>query len=183
MTGGDHHVDHTPLGWPDGAEPLLLRVVKLAPDGSFVTAYPGEIVPNATPAPWLCVRAVWDNKLIVLDDLAFHPGDMLLEFFSPTVWFNVFAVHAPDGPLRGWYANVTHPTRFDPTTEPPTLSWHDLFVDVVALPGGVPVVRDEDELAAAKLAASEPSLHAAILRGRDAILTRLATGAFPFRQP
>ena len=108
--------------WPDGTEPLPLRVVKVAPDGAFVTDYRGEVVPGAAPAPWLCVVAVWDNRLVVLDGLEFHPGDRLLEFFSPTEWFNVFAVHAPDGVLRGWYANVTHPTRFDPATDPPTLT-------------------------------------------------------------
>jgi uncharacterized protein len=155
-------------------------VVKLAPDGSFVTDYPGEVVVGAAPAPWLCVRAVWDNRLVVLDGLAFHPGDVLLEYFSPSAWFNAFAVHAPDGARRGWYANVTHPARFDPAANPPTLTWHDLFVDVVAVPGAPPVVRDEDELAASGLAAIDPHLHAAIGCGRDAILAGLAAGAFPF---
>lgn len=169
--------------WPDGRSPLLLRVVKLAPDGSFVTDYPGVVVPGAAPAPWLCVRAVWDNRLVVLDGLEFHPGDELLEFFSPAAWFNAFAVHAPDGRFRGWYANVTHPTIFDPAIAPPTLTWHDLFVDVVAVPGAPPVVRDEDELAESGLIDRDPVLHAAIETARDEVLARIAAGDFPFRQP
>lgn len=171
-----------PPGWPDGTTPLGLRVVKLAPDGGFVTDYPGEIVPGAAPAPWLCVRAVWDNRLMVLDGLEFRPGDVLLEYFSPTEWFNVFAVHAPDGGIRGWYANVTYPTGYDLGTTPPTLAWRDLFLDVVALPDGRRTLRDEDELADAGLDARDPALLAAILRGRDAIFAHLDRGVFPFQR-
>ena len=157
-----------------------MAVVKLAPDGSVVTEYPGEIVPGAAPSPWIAVRAVWRNRLVVLDGLEFHPGDTLMEFFSPVAWFNAFAVHAPNGAFRGWYANVTYPTRFDPKPSPPCLIWHDLFVDVVAVPGGSPSVRDEDELAASGLATTSPALHGRILAARDEILDGVKSRVFPF---
>lgn len=177
-----HEPGAIPADWPDGDRPASLRVVKLAPDGAFVTDYAGEIEPGAAPAPWLCVRAIWTHGVVALDGLEFHPGDELLEYFSPTEWFNAFAVYAPGGALRGWYANVTYPTTCDPATDPPTLAWRDLYLDVVVLPDGSRTLRDEDELADAALATGDPALLAAILRGRDAIFARLDRGEFPFRQ-
>lgn len=168
--------------WPDGAGALALTVVKLAPDGGRVTGYAGSVVAAGAPPPWICVRAVWDNQPVELDGLRFLPGDTMLEFFSPTEWFNVFAVYAPGGHLRGWYGNVAYPTTFDPTTDPPTLTWHDRFLDVVLLPGGAPVLRDEDELASAGLNATDPALLASILRARDALLERARANAFPFHR-
>lgn len=169
-----------PGPWPEPGARFSVAVVKLAPDGSVVTEYPAEIVPGAAPPPWIAARAVWGNRLVVLDGLEFHPGDTLVEFFSPDHWFNAFAVHAPDGAFRGWYANVTYPTRFDGSVSPPRLIWHDLFVDVVAVPGGSPSVRDEDELAASRLAATSPALHARILAARDDILDRVESRDVPF---
>lgn len=168
--------------WPAPDAALALRVVKLHPDGHVVTEYPGTLVPDAAPAPWVCVRAVWDNRVVALDGLEFHPGDILLEYFSPVHWFNVFAVHAPgpDGFLRGWYANVTYPTGYDPATAPPTLTWHDLYLDVVAVPDGRITVRDEDELEESGLATADPALHRRIVEAREAILRAIGEGAFPF---
>lgn len=168
-----------PPDWPSDRQVGPLQVVKLAPDGSFVTQYQGELLPGAAPRPWLAVRAVWTHPVVVLDGLAFNPGDLLIEYFSPVAWFNVFAVHDPDGGHRGWYANVTYPTRFNPDS-PPTLTWHDLYLDVVARPGVPPVVRDEDELAASGLKLTEPTLYRRIVAARDEILTFIAEGRFPF---
>ena len=157
-----------------------LTLVKLAPDGSEVTRYPGVVVETGAPAPWLAVRSIWVNRRIVLDGLALETGDTLVEYFSSAHPFNAFAVLAPNGTLRGWYANVTHPATLDPGTAPPTLVWHDLFVDLVLLRDGTVVVRDEDELAEAALIDREPALHAAILAARDDLLARAAARAIPF---
>ena len=157
-------------------------MVKLAPDGSEVTRYHGVVIDAAAPAPWVAVEARWVRRVVDLNGLLFVPGDTLHEFFSPVDPFNVFAVFAPDGILRGWYGNVTHPTTLDPATAPPTLIWHDLYLDVVALPNGSTFVRDEDELAEAALASRDPALHAAVLSARDELLRRFAARAFPFHQ-
>ncbi|CAA9548628.1 MAG: hypothetical protein AVDCRST_MAG73-2663 [uncultured Thermomicrobiales bacterium] len=157
-----------------------MTVVKLAPGGAEVTRYPGVVVEAGAPAPWLAVEARWVNRLVELDGLRFETGDTLHEFFSPHDWFNAFAVFSPDGRLRGWYANVTHPATLDQATDPPTLYWHDLFLDVVALPGGALTVRDEDELAEANLAATDLTLHARIVATCDEILRRVSVRAFPF---
>lgn len=159
-----------------------LTVVKLAPDGSEVTRYPGVVSEAGAVAPWVAVAATWVTKVVNLDGLTFVPGDTMYEFFSPVDPFNVFAVFSPEGVLRGWYANVTHPASLDTATDPPTLRWHDLYVDVVALPDGRVTVRDEDELAESRLATTDPLLHARILAARDELLRLVALRAFPFHQ-
>src|SRR5262249_15640704 len=142
---------------------------------------PGVVIDAGAPPPWLALRATWVSREHNLDGLRFVPGDTLHEFFSLHS-FNAFSVFAPDGTLRGWYANVTHPSRLDTTTEPFTLFWHDLYLDVVALPDGMVVVRDEDELDASGLLTTDPALHATILAARDEVLRRWHAGAFPFHE-
>ena len=178
----DERDDPEPPSWPPVGPGVALTVVKLSPDGLEAARYRGVVMAAKAPAPWLAVSARWLNPRVDLDGLAFVTGDTLREYFSPADRFNAFAVFAPDGRLRGWYANVTHPTRLDLTTDPPTLTWHDLYLDVVALPDGTVTVRDEDELEAAAVAAHEPALHATILAARDEILRRVARRAFPFHE-
>src|SRR5215208_2478634 len=115
--------------WPALSLHTTLRIVKLSPEGEEVATYPGVVVEAGAPPPWVALRATWVSRQHDLDGLLFVPGDTLHEFFSPVHPFNSFTVFAPDGTLRGWYANVTHPTRIDLTTEPFTLFWHDLYLD------------------------------------------------------
>lgn len=168
--------------WPDLAPGTPLQIVKLAPDGVEVARYPGEVIEAGAPVPWVAVRATWVSRRHDLNGLLFVAGDRLHEFFSPRHPYNVFSVWGPDGRLRGWYANVTYPARLETATDPSTLSWHDLYLDVVALPDGTTVVRDEDELAEAGIAGTDPDLHALILAARDELLDRRRTGTVPFHE-
>jgi hypothetical protein len=169
-------------GWPTLPAGTELRIVKLAPEGHEVTSYPGHVIDIEAPAPWIAARAEWVIRQIELDGLRFVPGDRLHELFSPDDYFNIFSIWSPEGELRGWYANVTHPTTIDTSTQPATLYWHDLYIDVIALPDGSVVVRDEDELAASGLAERDPALHAAILQARDELLRRFDERSFPFHE-
>ena len=159
-----------------------LEIVKLAPDRSVAARYPGTVIEYDAGTFWLVVRATWVMHEVETDGLRFVPGDELHEFFSPRQRFNVFSVFAPDGALRGWYANVTHPARLDLATEPPTLFWHDLYVDVIVLPDGGASVRDEDELANSNLESTDPALHAVIRETRDMLIAVAAARAFPFHE-
>ena len=59
--------------------------------------------------------------------------------------YNVYHwLRAGDGAPIGVYANLAADTRFDRDT----LTWLDLVVDVLVLPGGAPAILDEDELPA-----------------------------------
>jgi hypothetical protein len=171
-----------PVGpaWPPLPAGTELVVVKLAPDGSEVTRYQGVVRATTDDATWVAVEARWTNRRVDLDGLSFIPGDLLLEYFSPLHPFNAFAVYAPDGTLRGWYANVTYPATMDPTTGPPTLFWHDLYLDVIALPDGTILVRDEDELEDAGIAQADPAVHRAIVAAKDEIVRRIRPREIPF---
>ncbi len=185
----DNGEDPTIGPWPAPSEDELwpplplgapLEIVKIAPDGAVAARYPGTVMAADAPPPWLAVRATWVSRIVELDGLRFVPGDTLHEYFSPRHPFNAFAVFAPDGRLRGWYANVTHPAALDARTDPPRLVWHDLYLDVVGLPDGTEVVRDEDELVASSLMERDPPLAAAILAARDELLRRFARRTVPF---
>ncbi|MGI8476681.1 MAG: DUF402 domain-containing protein [Thermomicrobiales bacterium] len=147
-----------------------------------MTGYPGWIVDAGAPGPWIAARADWVKRVVEMDGLRFVPGDRLHEFFSPLHPFNVFSVFSPEGELHGWYANVTHPTTIDCSTEPPTLRWHDLYLDVIVLPDGAITVRDEDELDESRLIEHEPELHALILATKDHLVELARRLAFPFHE-
>lgn len=166
--------------WPQLAPGADLTVVKQAPDGSEVTRYRGIVLATLAVGTWVVVEARWVNRQVDLDGLSFVPGDRLLECFSPVFPFNAFAVYTPDGTLRGWYANVTYPATMDTTATTPTLIWRDLYLDLVGLPDGTVVVRDEDELAESNLAGTDPDLHVAIIAAKDELLRRWAVNDLPF---
>ncbi len=155
-------------------------MVKLAPGGAEVARYAGTVAARSRPGGWVEIQAVWTYGRIEVEGLKFEPDDVLHEWFSPLADFNAFALYAPNGAFKGWYANVAYPARLHGETVPPTLVWHDLYVDVVVLPNGMTIVCDEDELAASGLAQSDPLLHRRILQARDEILRRSGRRLPPF---
>ena len=168
--------------WPAFQIGNELRIVKISPEGEEVTTYPGWIIDAGAAAPWIALKADWVRKVVEMDGLQFIPGDTLHEFFSPVHWFNLFSVWSPEGTLRGWYANVTRPTRIDSSTIPATLYWPDLYVDLIGLPSGEFAIRDEDELQESDLEVTDPALHAHILSVRDELVRLFENQSFPFHE-
>lgn len=166
--------------WPAIESGTPVRIVKLKPDGREATNYPGVIFDTETPGPWIAAQAEWTHDLVEMNGLRFVPGDQLYEYFSLVDPFNVFTIFSPDGTLRGWYANVTLPARLDPDTDPITLYWQDLYIDLIGLPDGRYCVRDEDELEASHLRESDPALFDMILEARQELIRRFLARAFPF---
>ena len=157
-----------------------MTIVKLAPDGAEAARYAGEVIVGLSWDSWIVVHATWTHCTVELDGLSFCPGDDLLEWFSPRQPFNAFAVLASAGQLKGWYANVTHPARLDPATDPPVLTWPDLYVDLVGLPDGSFTIRDDDELLASGLGDADPELHDRILKARAELIQRFERRLRPF---
>jgi hypothetical protein len=159
-----------------------ITVIKLAPDGSEAARYPGVIAARQ-PDAWLVVRATWSYREVELDGLSFLPGDQLLEWFSPNHYFNAFAIFSSGGDFSGWYANVAMPAfvrlnqRDDST---PELVWHDLYLDLVGLPGGGVSLRDEDELRASPLAHTDPALFETIIEAGEELRSRFVRRGLPF---
>lgn len=168
--------------WPALEPGRGVTVLKLHPDGHEGARYPAVVVASTLPAPWVAVEATWTRGLVEVSGLRFETGDRLVEHFSPAHPFNAFQVLSPGGAPRGWYANVTHPARLDTATAPWTLTWPDLYLDLVALPDGSYAVRDEDELAEANLLASDPVLHGAILAAGTELVARFERREAPFHE-
>lgn len=182
----DHQRDHAdPARWAALRAGQRIVVVKLAPDASEAARYDATVVGWSADHAWLGVRAAWTYRRYELDGLVFAPGDELIEWFSPHRPFNAFGVNAPDGGLRGWYANATYPAYLRPAAEgeSPELVWHDLYLDLVGLPDGSFVIRDEDELDEAHLDASSPALHAEILAAAREMTDCFQQQAMPFQLP
>lgn len=145
--------------------------------------YPAVIVESAMPEPWIEVRATWTTSDIDVAGLPFLKGDELREFFSPRHPFNAFAIYSPDGELRGWYANVTRPTRCERRQNQLLIAWPDLILDLAMLPDGSISALDEDELEDSGLARSHPELRHQIIAARDELRRLLVEGFFPRQSP
>jgi hypothetical protein len=161
-----------------------VMVVKRSPLGAEAARYPAIVVERVQDDEWVALKARWTYKRVEIDGLIFDPGDDLIEWFSPVQPFNAFAVLSPQGVLRGWYANVTYPAFLEPVqgNDPaPTLVWHDLYLDLVGLPDGTFVVRDEDELEESGLGASDSLLHDEIVTAADELVRRFTSNRLPFR--
>jgi predicted RNA-binding protein associated with RNAse of E/G family len=168
-----------PQQWPELATGMLLDIEKVDYSGEIKARYTGRIVDTGQPAPWLAVQCAWVLPTVESDGLLLIPGDVLIEFFSPEHPFNVFRVHAPDGALRGWYANVTYPT----VVQDGTLAWHDLWLDLIVRADGSFVVRDQDELVESGIEQVDPALHAAVVMACNELVRLAEAREFPFTLP
>ncbi|MFT4036874.1 MAG: DUF402 domain-containing protein [Thermomicrobiales bacterium] len=177
------HAD--PARWDALGAGDQVTVIKHTPEGEEAARYEATVVGWSADRVWLGVRATWTFRRYELDGLVFAPGDELIEWFSPHEPYNAFGVIAPGGALRGWYANVTYPAylRRATTEDRLELVWHDLYLDLVGLPDGSYIIRDEDELADAHVAESSPLLHEEILAAATKMTDRFRLGAMPFQLP
>jgi hypothetical protein len=182
----EHRLIHEDLAlWQGLTIGQEINVVKLDPHGTEAARYPGKVVAHGPENGWIAVRALWTYKRMDIDGLVFEPGSELIEWFSPRLPFNAFAVLSPTRDLRGWYANVTYPAYLERTdgSDHCTLFWHDLYLDLVGLENGRFVVRDEDELAESGLEANSPRLHAEVVQAAEDLTRRFTSRQMPFRLP
>ena len=120
-----------------------LTVVKLDHHGREVMRYPGEVLSHTESKIVLETHFTGDD--IDVGDLILQPGDCLHETFYFHRWFNIFEVYDGDsGPLKGWYCNIGHPPELDRDE----ISYRDLALDLLVLPGGRQIVLDQDEFEA-----------------------------------
>jgi protein associated with RNAse G/E len=69
-------------------------------------------------------------------------GDRFVETYYTDRWYNIFEIHAREnGPLRGWYCNISYPARLLGSE----LSYVDLALDLIVFPNGQQIVVDENE--------------------------------------
>jgi hypothetical protein len=154
-----------------GAE---VKIVKLRPDGTEAATYMGTLIES--PPGWVVVRATWTFRRMDLGYMTFEPDDYLIEYFATSQPFNAFVLFSPEDEYKGWYCNITHPTRIKGNT----IYWHDLYVDVIQKTDGSILVLDEDELEESNLRQEDPNLHEMIISSRDLVVEKMRNQVYPF---
>lgn len=156
------------------AEGSPIHVRKLRPDGSQAFAWDGVVL--RCDADGIVLRAHFNVDLVDLGFTTFRRGDEFVEFYYWHRPYNVFQVSAPDGTLKGWYANVGLPAELVPDA-PGELRYVDLALDVWTHPNGEFEVLDEDEYEV--LLSEHQGLAEAAEQGRTALLAVVESGALP----
>src|SRR5438105_6058621 len=118
-----------------------LHVQKLKPGGALDYAWDGTVL--HCDAFSIVLHAEFNVDLVERDFATFRRGDVFHEFYYFDRWYNIFQISAPDGTLKGWYANVGLPAQLNP--EAGSLEYIDLALDVWTQPNGEFVVLDQDE--------------------------------------
>jgi len=154
-----------------------VHVRKLKPNGALDYAWDGTVV--RCDAEGIVLRAEFNVDLVEREFATFRRGDVFVEFYYWNRWYNVFQISAPDGTLKGWYANVGLPAEL--VTETGDLQYVDLALDVWMQPSGEYVVLDQDEFN--ELLDQYAELADAAERGRDALLELAKSGRLPRWDP
>lgn len=151
-----------------------LTAIKLREDGSEAARWPVEVI-EGQPG-WVVVKTAWQGGHLDLGYAVWENGDIFYEYYAVGEPYNAFAVLSPEGMFKGWYCNVSFPCLI----EGDTLSWQDLYLDVVFLPDGQVLVLDEDELADSGLETRQPETYRMILSARDRLTAMIDERAYPF---
>jgi len=150
-----------------------VHVRKLKPGGKLDYAWDGAVL--RCDDSGVVVRAEFNVEIVEREWATFRRGDIFVEFYYFDRWFNVFQISAPDGTLKGWYANVGLPAELDPATG--QMHYVDLALDVWTRPDGEFVVLDQEEFD--ELLAQHADLAEGAERGRDALLDLVKSGRLP----
>jgi hypothetical protein len=150
-----------------------VHVRKLRPDGSEVFAWDGAVL--RCDASGIVLRAEFNVDEVVREYATFRRGDVFVEFYYWERAYNVFQVSAPDGTLKGWYANLGLPAELEPGKA--ELRYVDLALDVWVAPDESFVVLDEDELV--EMIERFPEVAEIAERGRQELIELARTGPLP----
>lgn len=116
-----------------------MRVHKCNHRGERKYSYAGDL--EMRDASKIVIKAPWTFDEMALAFSTFSPGDIFTETFYFDHWHNVFEIVDKDAQLKGWYGNITRPTRLNGDD----LEWDDLALDAWMSADGSLLVLDEDE--------------------------------------
>ncbi len=121
-------------------------VNKLSPQGELKWSYAGEVIERGEDH--LVLEAFFDRDDMPFMGTTLKRGDRFVETYYTDRWYNIFEIYdRDDGALKGWYCNITRPSKFaDGRVE-----YVDLFLDLWVSADGRQTVLDEDEFLAAEL--------------------------------
>ncbi len=125
-------------------------VYKRDHQGREVWHYGGTVIERGPN--FVCIRARFASRDVVdVGALIFRRGDLMTEWFYNDRYYNVFMVQDGDGPVKGWYCNITRPAHITADSA----ASDDLALDVVVDSDGRITLLDEDEFAALDLPEAE----------------------------
>lgn len=149
-----------------------MHVIKKDAYGNVKWQYQAEPVQGGDT--WLLLQAYFD-----IDDrddgyFVWQKGDLFYEWYFTDRWYNINKIHdRHTGEVRGWYVNITRPSRWDANT----LEWEDLELDVFVYPDGDLILKDEEAFNALRISAEEHNLAIAAM---NEIFTMAMQGIAPF---
>jgi protein associated with RNAse G/E len=138
---------------------------------------------------------VWEGQLMERDDeqavveayykrdrrdlgyVVFERGDLFVEFYYFTRWYNVFQIYSAGGELKGWYCNITRPA----TLANGELRFTDLALDLFAYPDGSSLPLDVEEFEEQAASVYSPSDAASARAAFDELLALHRAGSLPSR--
>jgi hypothetical protein len=123
-----------------------VTVTKLNVEGEPVLSYLGQVL-FRTPTS-ITLAAPYGSSSARMGGTTMEPGDRLVEHHFSNRWYNIMEVYdGRDGPLKGWYCNITRPAVISEED----LAAEDLALDLFVSPQGDATVMDEEEFWAAPL--------------------------------
>ncbi len=120
-----------------------IAIVLVKPRSGSEIRYSGELLWRDERA--IAIRASWGRPALDLGYITFGADDTFDEYFFSDRWYTIFALHGPDGALKGWYCNIARPAQLGHHT----VVSEDLELDLWVAPDGAALRLDEDEFAAA----------------------------------
>jgi hypothetical protein len=153
--------------------PITVRLIKPLKD--ITITYAGEVLERDDAH--ILLRAAWPFPPKDLGFVQFVPGDVFYEHYYAQRWYNILAIYAADGALKGWYCNVARPAVFGDDY----VDSEDLELDLFVPPDrAAPLVLDEDEFAQRRLDESDPAAHDAARAALAELIRMAASGEPPF---
>lgn len=150
----------------------VYTVHKLDTAGAITVSYDAELSERFPSGVRLEAR--WTRLPLALGYTTFETGDRFVEWYFTDRWYNIFQVHAGDGPIKGWYCNVAEPASIVGDE----IRCRDLLLDLWVSAEGDVRVLDEDEFAADTHL--DAATRAAALAGLEDLRHLVSSRAFPF---
>lgn len=149
-----------------------VTVHKLNTRGEVTVSYEAEVAERLPGGVRLEAR--WTRPRLDLEYTTFETGDRFVEWYFADRWYNIFEIHAGDGPTKGWYCNVAEPAVITASE----IRCRDLLLDLWVGVDGDTRVLDEDEFAANR--DLDDATRAAALAGLAELRELVASRAAPF---
>ena len=149
-----------------------IQVLKLDLSGAVVWKYAGTVIRRRPHR--VTLEAPFDIDRVPVADAVLRRGDRFVETYYDRRMYNVFRVFdGAQGPLKGWYCNISRPAILQAAT----VAWIDLALDLWIGPEGRQFVLDRDEFDGLQISPEERFQALTTLTGLQRSFRRLVPEA------